>query len=50
MNTYISKNIYQIFPIYIKPKQDMSILRKDNNILEYFGCYKDEKYILDKQE
>lgn len=30
-------------------KQDMSISKKHDNALEYFNSYKNEKYILDKE-
>lgn len=47
---YISQNIQQVFPIYMQSKQDILMLKKDNNTLEYFGPYKDGKYILDQHD
>ncbi len=46
MNTYISQ---QFFPIYMQLKQDTPIPGEDNNALETFEPYKDEKSILEKQ-
>lgn len=34
----------------MKPKYDMPMPKEDNNALQYFGLYKDERYILDEQD
>lgn len=34
----------------MQPKQNMPMARKDENILEYYSTYKNEEYILDKQD
>lgn len=49
INAYINQIIYQVFFIYIQPNQNISILRKDNNVIEIFWPYKDKKSTLKKQ-
>ena len=50
MNAYASQFIQQVFPIRIQSKQDMLMLEEDDNVLENFGPYEDEEFIMKKQE
>lgn len=47
INLYTSE---WIFLIYIQPKQDIIIPRKDNNVSDNFGPYEDKKSILEKYD
>ena len=49
MNAYTSQIIQHGLLIHMQPKQDMPMPKKDDNASKYFGPYKKEEYILDKQ-
>lgn len=49
MNAYTSQIIKWVFLIHIYPKQDMVILGEDNNVLDHFGPYENEKSTLKVQ-
>lgn len=46
MNIYTSQFNQQFLPIYILPKQTIKIVKKDYNILNNFGSYKNEKPVI----
>lgn len=50
MNTYTNQIIQQVLPICIQPKQDIQILKEDDNISDNFKPHENKKTVLEKQD